>query len=415
MIDNPPLTKILPLAWIFVIYEYTIRVSDSVILTPLSLHLQLDIADLSALSSAYYFTYVIFMLPAGILIDKFGLYKTWIYAISLFTSGCAIFAWAPNLNIMIIARILMGIGSNFATVGTLALVIHSKRRGLLIGISLALASFGAFLGQGPWRLLSDLLNSWQTAYWLATAFSFSFLILWIYFGQQSQHLNINVGFKRIFPSLKQLICSPTFILLGFYIGAINSPQSVFSALWGTSFMHTAYSLPFESSAFFISSFSIGSIFGGILLGLIGDLIINKHFKYTPIILCGCGLVSASIISIIINSQISLDLLLFMLFLAGLITNANAIVFAYIGSFFSTLPQATTQASTNMCNMAGGTVLQLLIGMTLAQLTHHQLIEKTTKAEWQTVLYILPSCIVITSLSLLLLYVFQKSSNKKSAS
>ena len=88
-------------AWLFIILEYAIRVSDSVILPELSTQFNLIPSDLSLLSSAYYFTYVIFMIPAGMLIDRFGLYKVWILAIWLVSLGGFLFGYSKNIEELI--------------------------------------------------------------------------------------------------------------------------------------------------------------------------------------------------------------------------------------------------------------------------------------------------------------------------
>lgn len=407
MKTSNPLFTILPLAWIFLIYEYVIRVSDSVILVPLSAHLNLHIDELSWLSSAYYVAYVAFMIPAGILIDRHGLYRMWIIAVSIFTVGCALFAWAPNLYSLIFARILMGIGSNFASIGTLALVIGSKHRSVLIGITLALASLGAFLGQGPWLMLTQYLNSWQSAYWFASLFSLLFLMTWSLLGHRSQAVQLNIHFTHITSSLKQLISSPIFIIIGLYVGCLSSPQTAFSALWAPSFLHRVYNVSSTEAAFLTSLISIGAIFGGVLLGLLGDYVINKHQQMMPTVLALCGLLAACSMLLIIHGDIPQSALIIALFFVGFITNASVLVFAYIGSLFSHLPKASTQASTNMCNMGGGPILQIMIGTLLAQWSHQQNIEQATPSQWQTALYVMPLLILLSSLALLCLYPIQK--------
>lgn len=401
------LVTLLPLAWIFLVYEYVIRVSDSVILIPLSIHLNLHTDELSWLSSAYYVAYVAFMIPAGILIDRYGLYRMWLIAVSIFTLGCALFAWAPNLNALILARIFMGIGSNFASIGTLALVITSTHRGALIGITLALASFGAFLGQGPWLVFTRYLGNWQLAYWFASLFSLLFLITWSVLGHRSQALQLNLHFAHIKSSLKQLISSPIFIIIGLFVGFLSSPQTAFSALWAPSFLHRVYNVSTTEAAFLTSLISIGAICGGLLLGLLGDYIIHKHQQMMPTALALCGLLAASSMLLIINGQLQQSTLIIALLFVGFITNASVLVFAYVSYLFSHLPKASTQASTNMCNMGGGPILQIIIGTLLGQLSHQQTITQATASQWKMALYVMPLLILLSSLALLWLYPIQQ--------
>ena len=83
---------IVAIGWFYVIYEYTVRVSDSVILPQLQVSFHLSSVHLSLLSSSYYLAYVLFMIPAGILIDRFGLYRAWAISMLVLTIGCVLFA-----------------------------------------------------------------------------------------------------------------------------------------------------------------------------------------------------------------------------------------------------------------------------------------------------------------------------------
>ncbi len=130
------------IGWFYVAFEYTVRVSDSVILPQLQASFHLSAVHLSLLSSAYYITYVLFMVPAGILIDRFGLYRAWGAAIFILTLGCVLFALRLNFALLIIARILMGGGSAFAAIGVFALVLRHKYSGFLIGVTMAVAMLG---------------------------------------------------------------------------------------------------------------------------------------------------------------------------------------------------------------------------------------------------------------------------------
>ncbi|WP_108651993.1 MFS transporter [Dongshaea marina] len=409
---NKKLIPVLLTGWVFVVYEYAVRVSDSVILPQLSAHLGLDPAALGWLSSAYYFSYVIFMIPAGIMIDRYGLYRVWLVAISLLMLGCGLFAMAPNLGLLILARVLMGIGSNFAVIGTFALVMGSKRKGLLVGITMAFCMLGAFLGQGPWIWLTQTLGSWQLVYWLAGAFGALLLCGWALMHSKVSQLNIQCGIHGIASTLKQLFTSPVFLLAAVYVGCLSSPQTAFSALWAPTFLEKAYQLPAQSAAFLTSLIAIGGLFGGLALGLIGD-----HYKRTIPLLSGCGVIAALTMGIILRGQLPYPALVFCLFALGFITNASVVVFAFMGARFADSPRATVQASTNMFNMGGGPILQILVGSlivgagssaagSLAQIPVHSI----THA-----LYLMPLLILISSALILLVQFKQKPLARDSAS
>jgi len=57
----------------------------------------------------------------------------------------------------------------------------------------------------------------------------------------------------------------------------------------------------------------------------------------------------------------LSVIIVLLLVLGFVTNANVIVFSYLGKYFSAQSRTTVQGTTNMFNMGGGPVLQILVG------------------------------------------------------
>jgi len=110
------------LGWLYIIVEYALRVSDSVIVDHLMADFGVAAAGIGVLSSAYYIPYVFMQFPAGILIDRFGLKLSWTHGIFLVTLGSYLFAKSTSLEVATLARILMGIGSAFALIGTIKLI-----------------------------------------------------------------------------------------------------------------------------------------------------------------------------------------------------------------------------------------------------------------------------------------------------
>ena len=224
------------------------------------------------------------MIPAGMLIDRFGLYKVWILAIWLVSLG-GFFGYSKNIEELIFARALMGLGSNFAIIGTFALSMQFRYKSFLIGLTMAVAMLGAFLGQGPWLHLTTLLGSWRTTYILSSLIGLLLLIIWIFVGRFSQKYHLKVGFSDFKKTVVILLKSPVFIIMALYVGCLSSPQTAFSALWCPAFLQKAYDLTSQDAAYFTSVISLGGLLGGLLLGLIGDAF-DKKFQIRLLFISG---------------------------------------------------------------------------------------------------------------------------------
>lgn len=262
---------ILIIGWIFVTYEYALRVSDSVILPQLQEIFHLTPSNLSLLSSGYYFAYVIFMLPAGIIIDRIGLYRAWLVAIGILVFGSVLFSLSNNLEIFIIARVFMGVGSSFAVIGVFAQCVKSRYCGLLIGITMGMCMLGVILGQGPWSAVSSYLDSWSDTYRYSAIFGMIIWIAWLIYGRCSISLVPVVLMNNIRLTLSQLFKSPIFYVLALFICVLSTPQTVFMALWGPRYLSLFYHLPETMASYINSLMSVGGLVGAIFLGWLSDI------------------------------------------------------------------------------------------------------------------------------------------------
>ncbi|BCD90942.1 MFS transporter [Francisella halioticida] len=386
------------IGWIYIIYEYALRLSDSVILINLQDEYHLSSNHLASLSSAYYFAYIGLMIPASILIDRFGLFKTWVAAMGILIIGCVMFAFAPNLEILIIARILMGIGSAFAIIGIFALSVENvKHSGTLIGLTMLMAMIGALIGQGPWLQLTKYLGDWRETYLLAAVFGMVLVCVWSVFCRDAKSLTETKSLSNILGDLKCLIKSPLFWIVAIFMGCLSTPQTAFLALWGPIYLQKVYDIDATQAAYLVSIITIGGLFGAIFFGWLSDKLVNiKH------LLVLCGFVTAGLFMLLIDGTFSSEvILIFVLFLIGAITNANTMIFAFLGRKFNNFPKASVQGSANTLNMGGGPVMQILIGLIMSLQTSN-ITNQLSLPVMKNSMYAIPIALAIFSLILIVL-------------
>ena len=288
---------ILIIGWVFVAYEYALRVSDSVILPQLQEIFHLTPSNLSLLSSGYYFAYVIFMLPAGVIIDRIGLYRAWLVAIGILVFGSVLFSLSNNIEMFIIARVLMGVGSSFAVIGVFAQCVKSRYSGLLIGITMGMCMLGVIVGQGPWSAASSYLCSWSGTYRYSAIFGMIIWIAWLIYGRCSMAISPVVLMNNIRLTLSQLFKSPIFYVLALFICVLSTPQTVFMALWGPRYLSLLYHLPETMASYINSLISVGGLVGAILLGWLSDVLHN----YIKSILVTVGLLTVICFAFVFNN------------------------------------------------------------------------------------------------------------------
>ncbi|MFD7643111.1 MFS transporter [Kitasatospora sp. NPDC059795] len=126
------------------------------------------LADLEWTVSAYTLTFAVLLMLGAALGDRFGRRRMFLIGLTVFTSGSAAAALAPNIGTLIAARAVQGAGAAITmplTLTLLAAAVPAARRGAAIGIWSAVG--GLAVATGP--LIGGSLTehfSWQWIFWV---------------------------------------------------------------------------------------------------------------------------------------------------------------------------------------------------------------------------------------------------------
>lgn len=148
-----------------------LRSSLGVLAPDLKTELALTPEMLSTVASAFFFAYALMQLPTGMLLDRFGPRRT-LGSMLLFTTvGTGIFAAAKGPEMLVVGRILMGIGCAGTFTGAfyvLNLWLSQERLVTQIGAVNSFASFGTLCAATPLAVLVEFIG-WRSSYWIFTA------------------------------------------------------------------------------------------------------------------------------------------------------------------------------------------------------------------------------------------------------
>ncbi len=105
--------------------------------------------DRGMLNSAFFWSYALLQIPAGFLVDRFGVKKPYTIAFLFWSVISAATAFAGGLAQLLTLRILLGVGEALVTPASLRWIrynIEEKRRGTAVGIYMAGTKFGPAIG-----------------------------------------------------------------------------------------------------------------------------------------------------------------------------------------------------------------------------------------------------------------------------
>ena len=290
--------------------------------------------NMGLLGGVFFLSFAIFQIPAGILIDKYGPRKVMSSVIIFALLGSIIFALSNSFYILLIGRVLMGLGCSICLMGSLVLITRwtdSDQFSKLAGIILAVGGIGGLLATTPLSYFSELFG-WRLSFWLAAVVTFCVMLLYYFILEDRKNdLILNRSNETI--SLKNLL----FILkernFKFMIPmSLMSYSSlvVILGLWGAPYLKDIHGLDsvergkilmLMAISWNIGSFVFGrlrSIFGNyknvVIFGASGVIILLFFLSiiteinsiYLHILFCILGFFGAFSVALISHYQVLFD-------------------------------------------------------------------------------------------------------------
>lgn len=77
---------------------------------------------MGVLLSSFFWTYALFMIPAGFLVDRFGIRVTYLAGLGLWSVASTLVGFAENFWQLILLRVLLGLGESIAPVASIAYI-----------------------------------------------------------------------------------------------------------------------------------------------------------------------------------------------------------------------------------------------------------------------------------------------------
>lgn len=266
----------------FYLYEFIHRIILSVIVTELIDEFSVNAYMLGNFSSYYFFAYAFMQIPAGYLIDKYNVNLVLSFSALLICISSYIFSISNSLEVIILTRILIGIGSSFCFISCLkigSLLFNQNKFALIVGLTNLLGICGAILSGRPLVYFVNCYG-WRNVMFFLSFISFLFFILLMITYKKNKNIidfdYINHSYNKIFKNIYIIIKNTKIIKISIYGGLIVAPITSYSELWGVSFLIDNYNITKSLAAQIISFSFIGIGIGGPIIGYLSSFYKKKY-------------------------------------------------------------------------------------------------------------------------------------------
>jgi MFS family permease len=298
------------------------------VMTPLNSELLREfgagISAISLLSAWYFYANIIFIIPAGLLLDRFSVRKLMIIAICFAIFGTLLFALANNLFVASLGRFFCGIMMAFGLISCLKLAslwLPPNKMALASSLIITIGMIGGVFAQRPMAMLVENFGWRKALFLLAILGVVIAVILWFVVrdkkGEKESREALSEG---IFKSMKGVFkCSQNWYC-GFFTSLLNLPVAILGALFGITYLTQARSVGYLKASMIVSMLFFGMIVGSPFFGWFSDYLKRRKLPmYLGSVFC-----LACVSIVLLQENLNMGFLYFLFFATGF-TSASQVL------------------------------------------------------------------------------------------
>ncbi|MBY0501261.1 MAG: MFS transporter [Alphaproteobacteria bacterium] len=352
---------------LFYLYQFILRNSPGVMTDDLMRDFSVEACALGVLTSFYLISYSSLQIPVGIGMDKFGPTRLLRGAILLCVVGTALFAVSESFQLACLSRLLIGVGSTCAFLGSLKLAtcwFPPEKLALVVGFTMLAGKIGATFGQAPLALLIDIFGWRDALLYVVVPIGLALAAgVWFFVSDEPPEgplvpRNVTeTSLNSLLTHLKEIIVDYRIWALGFYGALMYVPMLAFVDLWGIPFLMKLYDIDRATAGSVTTMFYVGVGIGSPVVAILSD-----YFKARKV-----PMAIGAILSILFNGliiympNVPFSAMYGLLFAAGVVFSAQPLIFASVCQLTPVTSNGTVISFTNMIVMMLGLVTQPLVG------------------------------------------------------
>ena len=318
-----------------------------------------DATQLGQLSAGYMYANVIFLFPAGMILDRISVRRAILIAMTFCVLCAFLFSLTTALWQAEICRWITGIGGSFCLLAAVRLASRwfpPKHMALVIGLVVTFAMIGGMVAQTPFTKSVEWFG-WRNTLRIDGAVGVLMLIIVAIFVRdfppntktffEKAHITLEkAGFLH---TLTRVISNAQNWLAGAYTSLINLPIFLLGSTWGSWYLTQTHHQDKDHASWIISAIFVGMIIGSPALGEISDAM----GKRKPIMILGAIASLAVIVAIMYVPHLSFWYLLILFFLLGFVISSQIISYPLIAESNPAILTGTAEGLASVLIMGGG--------------------------------------------------------------
>jgi predicted MFS family arabinose efflux permease len=274
--------------------SYVFRAVNAVLGPTLAAEFSLNATELGFLTGVYFFSFGLFQIPLGLLLDRFGPRRTNGALLVLAAAGGLAFAYAHSFETLVLARALIGLGVSACLMGTIqafVLWFPPERTGTMIALAYSMGGLGAITASAP---LEAALGhfTWREIFVFLSACTLTLAAL-MAFWVPERRLQAKVA---PLAGLREILRDGAFWRVAIAIGTNQCAVVSLFTLWITAWLRDVAGYDRGAAAAALAWVAVALIAGYFFFGRLGDMRARRGRSQLPLFAAG---VAASVLALIL--------------------------------------------------------------------------------------------------------------------
>ncbi|MBN9564903.1 MAG: MFS transporter [Alphaproteobacteria bacterium] len=352
-------------AVLYYLYQYTIRVSPSIMMEDIMMAFNVSAHGFASLSALAMYSYAIMQVPAGILTDTFGAKKVILVSLCSCIIGLTCFACAEDLLFASIGRIFIGCGSAAAFLSVNKIGTDwfpAGRRAFVFGLTMTAGTVGALNGGAPLAALNHAVGWRESLFFLAIVGAIILVINLMFLRATPKTITReqNLKVSEIFSQIKAALGNVQVFITGVVALGVYMVISVLADLWGVAYLMQTYHIAKTTAAQATSLIYVGLCFGALVVSWWSD---KTHKRKTMIVILSFILV-LSLTAFLHVTNLPFWVSCILLFVVGFCSGAEMLCFALATEIVPRKITGTVTGYINAIVTLGGAFVQQQVGKML---------------------------------------------------
>jgi len=284
--------------------SYVFRAVNAVLGPTLAREFGLNATALGFLTGVYFFSFGLFQIPLGLLLDRFGPRRVNGALLVLAALGGLAFAKAQSFETLVLARALIGLGVSaclMASIQAFVLWFPAERTGTMIALAYSMGGFGAMSASFPLDAALDHFD-WRQIFVGLAAAVMALSLLFAFWVPEHAARSRPAPLARQLTGLAGILRDGAFWRVAVALGASQAASLSLYTLWMTAWLRDVAGFDRAAGARALAWVSAALIVGYFFFGRLADAFARRG--RSPLPLFAGGVAGALVVLALLASGVT---------------------------------------------------------------------------------------------------------------